>query len=221
MCAKCACVNTKYRFREFDEFDDSCFRLLIELERTWISAFSAPQQDECSKDAKVDACLGLIISRTALTATRHVARCTSRVSHYKVRHARLHHRRCATHRHRRTSVLVICQVCRASQESCDDALRQAMITGAINLPAQTFYPLLPTLTSILGKFPVVIFHCSSSLGRATRCAGWLQDSLPLDSECKVFILEGGMKGWRARFGEDTQTIIEIPAEEGEGTGTRE
>ena len=44
MCAKCACVNTKYGFREFDEFDDSCFRLLIELERTWISAFSAPQQ---------------------------------------------------------------------------------------------------------------------------------------------------------------------------------
>ena len=94
-----------------------------------------------------------------------------------------------------------------------------MITGAINLPAQTFYPLLSTLTSILGKFPIVIFHCSSSLGRATRCAGWLQDTLPPDSGCKVFILEGGMKAWRARFGEDTQMIIKMPAEEGEGTGT--
>ena len=94
-----------------------------------------------------------------------------------------------------------------------------MITGAINLPAQTFYPLLPTLTSILGKFPIVVFHCSSSLGRATRCAGWLQDALPPDSECKVFILEGGMKAWRTRFGEDAQLIIEMPTEEGEGTRT--
>lgn len=103
---------------------------------------------------------------------------------------------------------------------CDDALRQVMITGAINLPAQTFYLLLPTLTSILGKIPIVIFHCSSSLGRATRCAGWLQDTLPPSSECKVFILEGGIKAWRARFGEDAKMIIEMPAEEGESTGTR-
>ena len=95
-----------------------------------------------------------------------------------------------------------------------------MITGAINLPAQTFYPLLSTLTSILGKFPIVIFHCSSSLGRAPRCAGWLQDTLPPDSGCKVFVLEGGMKAWRARFGgEDLQVIIEMPAEEGEFIGT--
>ncbi|KAF8261904.1 hypothetical protein EI94DRAFT_1688525 [Lactarius quietus] len=97
---------------------------------------------------------------------------------------------------------------------------EAMITGAINLPAQTFYLLLPTLTSILGKFPIVIFHCSSSLGRAPRCAGWLQDGLPLGSECKVFILEGGMKAWCERFGGDPKMIIDIPAEEGEGTGIR-
>ncbi|KAH9018151.1 hypothetical protein EDB85DRAFT_2013380 [Lactarius pseudohatsudake] len=95
----------------------------------------------------------------------------------------------------------------------------AMVTGAINLPAQTFYPLLPTLTSILGKFPIVVFHCSSSLGRAPRCAGWLQDTLPSGSECKVFILKGGMKAWRERFGEDAQMIIEMPVEEGEDTGT--
>lgn len=97
----------------------------------------------------------------------------------------------------------------------------AMITSAINLPAQTFYLLLPTLTSILGKFPIVVFHCSSSLGRAPRCAGWFQDTLPPGSECEVFILEGGMKAWRARFGQGTQMIIEIPAEEGEGTGQGE
>ncbi|SRR6266702_492524 len=178
------------------------------------------RHDERSKFAKVDACLGPVISGTALTSAQHVARRTSRVAHHEVRRRRLHRRRCATHRRRRASVLVIRQVYRASHMCCDDASRQAVITGAINLPAQTFYPLLPTLTSVLGKFPIVIFHCSSSLGRATRCAGWLQDTLPPGSECKVFILEGGMKAWRARFGEDAQMIIEMPVVEGEDTGTR-
>ncbi|KAH9993590.1 hypothetical protein BJV77DRAFT_919149, partial [Russula vinacea] len=37
----------------------------------------------------------------------------------------------------------------------------AVIPGAINLPVQTFYPLLPAPTSLLGKIPIVIFHCSS------------------------------------------------------------
>jgi len=91
-----------------------------------------------------------------------------------------------------------------------------VIPGAINLPAQTFYPLLPTLTILLEKIPIVVFHCSSSLGRATRCAGWLQDALPSDSKCKVFILEGGIKAWRARFGEDKQMVVEMPLEVVEG-----
>jgi arsenical-resistance protein 2 len=91
-----------------------------------------------------------------------------------------------------------------------------VIPGAINLPAQTFYPLLPTLTALLKNIPIVIFHCSSSLGRATRCAGWFEDSLPPDSKCKVFILEGGMKAWRARFGEDKRMVLMMPFEEAEG-----
>ncbi|KAI0294678.1 hypothetical protein B0F90DRAFT_1276143 [Multifurca ochricompacta] len=57
------------------------------------------------------------------------------------------------------------------------------------------------------------FHCSSSLGRAPRCAGWFADALPPDSQCKVFILEGGIKAWQARFGEDAQMIIEMPPAE--------
>jgi rhodanese-related sulfurtransferase len=185
-----------------------------------LANFPTTYQDGYSKFAKADAYLGPVISRAALTPAQHVARRTSRVTHHKVCHCRLHCRRCATHRHRRASVLAILQVYRASHMCRDDAPHQVMITGAINLPAQTFYPLLPTLTSILGRIPIVIFHCSSSLGRATRCAGWLQDALPPGTECKIFILEGGMKAWRARFGEDTKVIIEMPAEEGESTGIR-
>jgi len=94
-----------------------------------------------------------------------------------------------------------------------------VIPGAINLPAQTFYPLLLTLATLLEKIPIVVFHCSSSLGRATRCAGWLQDALPPNSKCKIFILEGGMKAWRGRFGEDKRMLVEMPPEEVEGTRT--
>jgi arsenical-resistance protein 2 len=72
--------------------------------------------------------------------------------------------------------------------------------------------LLPTLTALLEKIPIVIFHCSSSLGRATRCAGWLQDALPPSSKCKVFILDGGIKAWRVRFGEDERMVVEMPLE---------
>ena len=96
---------------------------------------------------------------------------------------------------------------------------QAIIPGAINLPAQTFHPLLPTLIPLLTKIPIIVFYCSSSLGRATRCAGWLIDALPPDSKCMVFILEGGMKAWRGRFGEDERMVIMMPLEESEGTGT--
>jgi len=94
----------------------------------------------------------------------------------------------------------------------------AVIPGAINLPAQTFHPLLPTLTALLANIPIVVFHCSSSLGRATRCAGWFEDALTPDSKCKVFILEGGMKAWRERFREDKRLVIVMPLEEGESVG---
>lgn len=95
----------------------------------------------------------------------------------------------------------------------------AIIPGAVNLPAQTFYPLLPTLITLLTKIPIVVFHCSSSLGRATRCAGWFGDALPQGSNCTAFILEGGIKAWRARFEGDNRMLIIMPPEEGNRTGT--
>jgi arsenical-resistance protein 2 len=78
--------------------------------------------------------------------------------------------------------------------------------------------LLSTLIPLLTRIPIIVFHCSSSLGRATRCAGWFRDALPPDSKCMAFILEGGMKAWRVRFGEDKRMLIMMPPEEGEGTG---
>jgi arsenical-resistance protein 2 len=94
-----------------------------------------------------------------------------------------------------------------------------VIPGAINLPAQTFYQLLPTLTSLLATIPIVIFYCCSSVGRAACCAGWFEDALPPDSTCKVFTLEGGIKAWRARTGENKQVVVVMPLEEARGTGT--
>src|ERR1700760_991394 len=96
---------------------------------------------------------------------------------------------------------------------------QVVIPGAINLPGQTFYQLLPTLTSLLAKIPIVVFYCCSSLWRAACCAGWFEDSLPPDSKCKVFILEGGMKAWGTRIGENKQVVAVMPLEEAKGTGT--
>ncbi|KAI0791917.1 Rhodanese-like domain-containing protein [Abortiporus biennis] len=80
------------------------------------------------------------------------------------------------------------------------------IQSAINLPAQSFHQTLPTLRVILQKIPVVIFYCGSSNGRGPRCAAWYQDALDeagvdrTESEAKV--LEGGIKGWVKKFGEE-------------------
>ena len=80
--------------------------------------------------------------------------------------------------------------CRRASDLSSSDHKQAVIPGVINFPAPTFYLLLQTLTSLLAKIPIVIFHCSSSFGRATRCAGWLEDTQPPDSKHRVLILEG-------------------------------
>jgi len=72
-----------------------------------------------------------------------------------------------------------------------------MVRTAVNIPAQSFYPTRLTWLEVLREIPVVIFYCSSSVGRGPRCAGWYQDLLDeadIDSS-QAFVLEGGIKEW--------------------------
>ncbi|EFW17839.1 hypothetical protein D8B26_004824 [Coccidioides posadasii str. Silveira] len=73
------------------------------------------------------------------------------------------------------------------------------ISGSLNLPAQSFYPSLPTVYSILKQANVkkVIFYCGSSKGRGTRAGGWLADYLAEHDSAGMqsLVLEGGIKGW--------------------------
>ncbi|SCV74370.1 BQ2448_6802 [Microbotryum intermedium] len=74
----------------------------------------------------------------------------------------------------------------------------SFIKGAINLPAHSFHPTLPSLLPILSQYALVIFHCQSSSGRGPRCAGWYQGLLNQHSitSSKAVVLEGGIKKWR-------------------------
>ncbi|KIV81874.1 hypothetical protein PV11_04024 [Exophiala sideris] len=85
------------------------------------------------------------------------------------------------------------------------------IHSSINIPAQTLYPSLEALYSLVtaARIPLVIFYCGSSQGRGTRAAGWLADliahkskstSTPKSESTGDFVLEsvilkGGIKGW--------------------------
>jgi len=79
------------------------------------------------------------------------------------------------------------------------------IRGSINLPAQSLYPTIPTLYTLLKAAGVkkVLWYCGSSRGRGTRAAGWFGDYLGErgDGEMQSMILEGGIKGW-AKAGSD-------------------
>ncbi|GAA5977830.1 hypothetical protein JCM11641_006085 [Rhodosporidiobolus odoratus] len=89
----------------------------------------------------------------------------------------------------------------------------AFIKGAINLPAHSFYPTLPSLLPILSRYPLVIFHCQSSSGRGPRCAGWYQDALDAAGLSKdisrAVVLTGGIKDWVAAYGEDGEVTVKL------------
>ncbi|KAI0194281.1 Rhodanese-like domain-containing protein [Xylaria flabelliformis] len=85
------------------------------------------------------------------------------------------------------------------------------VRGAINLPAQTLYPTIPTLYQLFKNAGVrhVIWYCGSSRGRGTRAAGWFNDHIQDqgDKQMQSVILLGGIKGW-ATAGEDFVEFID-------------
>ncbi|KAJ5486052.1 hypothetical protein N7530_000352 [Penicillium desertorum] len=89
------------------------------------------------------------------------------------------------------------------------------IQGSLNLPAQSLYPTIPTLYSLVSNSTVkyVIWYCGSSAGRGTRAAGWFADYLEdqQDTEIKSLVLSGGIKGWAAAGPEYTSLMTEYDA----------
>ncbi|BGP16157.1 hypothetical protein JCM10213v2_004152 [Rhodosporidiobolus nylandii] len=89
------------------------------------------------------------------------------------------------------------------------------IRGAINLPAHSFFPTLPSLLPILSRYPLVILHCNSCSagGRGDRCAGWLQDAYDAAGISKdasrAVVLDGGIKGWLKAYGEDETVTVKL------------
>ncbi|OJJ67597.1 hypothetical protein ASPBRDRAFT_58702 [Aspergillus brasiliensis CBS 101740] len=89
------------------------------------------------------------------------------------------------------------------------------IRGSINLPAQSLYPAIPTLYSLLSQSPVkeVVWYCGSSRGRGVRAASWFADYIELQGETRLksLVLEGGVKGWAAAGKEYTDLMDEYDA----------
>ncbi|CAE6499461.1 unnamed protein product [Rhizoctonia solani] len=87
------------------------------------------------------------------------------------------------------------------------------IKGALNLPAQSFYPTLPTVTSLLSKIPDVIFHCNSctETGRGSRVAGWYADHLKQlgVTTSKSWILDGGIKRFEILYGDNDKLVSKL------------
>ncbi|KAK0743466.1 hypothetical protein B0T18DRAFT_329537, partial [Schizothecium vesticola] len=90
--------------------------------------------------------------------------------------------------------------------------RAAPIRGSVNLPAQSLYPTLPTLYSVLKAAGMrkFIWCCSSSRGRGNRAAGWFVDHLSDrgDSDMQSLVLVDGIKGWATAGPEYTQWMDE-------------
>ncbi|KAI9702956.1 MAG: hypothetical protein M1836_008170 [Candelina mexicana] len=74
------------------------------------------------------------------------------------------------------------------------------IRGSLNLPAQSLYPTIPTLYTVLSaaRIEKVIWYCGSSRGRGNRAAGWFHDYIEdqKDPYMKSLTLVDGIKGWQ-------------------------
>ncbi|KAG4437226.1 hypothetical protein IFR05_007280 [Cadophora sp. M221] len=86
------------------------------------------------------------------------------------------------------------------------------IRGSINLPAQSLYPTIPSMYTLLSTAGVrtVIWYCGSSRGRGNRAAGWFADYIKEqhDTEMESRTLEGGIKGWATAGEEYTKMMVE-------------
>lgn len=73
----------------------------------------------------------------------------------------------------------------------------------------------------------VVLFCGSSQGRGPRCAGWLRDALKEEEEeaqqagasktcaadtLRVMIMEGGIKRFVAKYGGDSELLVQLPDE---------
>ena len=94
------------------------------------------------------------------------------------------------------------------------------IVGSLNLPAHTFYPSRATIAALLASTGTIILYCNSSMGRGPRCAGWLRDAFTLSTstaptpstQAKVKILQGGVKGFVARYKDEGALVYKLPEE---------
>ncbi|CAK39153.1 uncharacterized protein An05g01180 [Aspergillus niger] len=89
---------------------------------------------------------------------------------------------------------------------CTGFARGGTIRGSINLPAQTLYPMIPTIYSLLSQSPV-------KEGRGVRAASWFADYIELQGETRLrsLVLEGGIKGWATAGKEYTDLMDEYDA----------
>ncbi|OCB87897.1 P-loop containing nucleoside triphosphate hydrolase protein [Sanghuangporus baumii] len=88
------------------------------------------------------------------------------------------------------------------------------IPGAINLPAQSFYPTRTGVVSVLSNIPLVIFHCQSCgslTSRGRTVAAYYQDVLNEKgiTTSKALYLEGGIKGWIEKYKDDGSLAIKL------------
>lgn len=88
------------------------------------------------------------------------------------------------------------------------------LPGAINLPAHSFYATRNAVAATLGHIPLLIFHCQScgkATSRGVLVSAYCQDALNEAGKAgsKAVYLEGGIKGWAARFKEDESLIVKL------------
>lgn len=84
----------------------------------------------------------------------------------------------------------------------------------INLPAHSFYQTRAGAVSVLSHIPLVIFHCQSCgspKSRGQKVAAFYQDALDEKgvTSSKALYLEGGIKGWIAKYKEDESLIVKV------------